>query len=94
MVKMKTSIAYSGKLSQRQLVRLGGLIAFICGRRPYDTILNDLTENGFVSDFDNNLELTDLGRRELTRLVSMAGLKPEQFTDKAYQDEPSASPVH
>ena len=94
MVKMKTSIAYTGKLSQRQLVRLGGLIAFVCGRRPYDTILNDLTENGFVSNYDNNLELTDLGRRELTRLVSMAGLKPEQFTDKAYKDEALASPVH
>ena len=91
---MKTSIAYTGKLSQRQLVRLGGLIAFVCGRRPYDTILNDLTENGFVSNYDNNLELTDLGRRELTRLVSMAGLKPEQFTDKAYQDAALASPVH
>ncbi len=91
---MKTSIAYSGKLSQRQLVRLGGLIAFVCGRRPYDTILSDLTENGFVSDYDNSLELTDLGRRELTRLVSMAGLKPEQFTDKAYQDEALVSPVH
>jgi len=84
---MKTSIAYTGKLSQRQLVRLGGLIAFVCGRRPYDTILNDLTENGFVSYYDNSLELTDLGRRELTRLVSMAGLKPEQFTDKAIKDE-------
>ena len=62
---MKTSIAYTGKLSQRQLVRLGGLIAFVCGRRPYDTILNDLTENGFVAEYDNNLELTDLGRRDL-----------------------------
>ena len=91
---MKTSIAYTGKLSQRQLVRLGGLIAFVCGRRPYDTILNDLTENGFIIDCDNNLELTDLGRRELTRLVSIAGLKPEQFTDKAYKDEPVVSPVH
>ena len=91
---MKTSIAYTGKLSQRQLVRLGGLIAFVCGRRPYDTILNDLTENGFIIDCYSNLELTDLGRRELTRLVSMAGLKPEQFTDKAYQDESLASPVH
>ncbi len=91
---MKTSIAYTGKLSQRQLVRLGGLIAFVCGRRPYDTILDDLTENGFVCYYDNSLELTDLGKRELTRLVSMAGLKPEQFTDKAYQDEALASPVH
>ena len=91
---MKTSIAYTGKLSQRQLVRLGGLIAFVCGRRPYDTILNDLTENGFVSYYDNSLELTDLGRRELTRLVSMAGLKPEQFTDKAIKDEALALQVH
>ena len=91
---MKTSIAYTGKLSQRQLVRLGGLIAFVCGRRPYDTILNDLTENGFVSYYDNSLELTDLGRRELTRLVSMAGLKPEQFTDKAIKDEALVSQVH
>ena len=91
---MKTSIAYTGKLSQRQLVRLGGLIAFVCGRRPYDTILNDLTENGFVSYYDNSLELTDLGRRELTRLVSMAGLKPEQFTDKAVMDEALVSQVH
>lgn len=91
---MKTSIAYTGKLSQRQLVRLGGLIAFVCGRRPYDTILNDLTENGFVSYYDNSLELTDLGRRELTRLVSMAGLKPEQFTDKAIKDEALVSQAY
>ena len=72
---MKTSLGYDGKLSQKQLVRLGGLIAIVCGRTPYDHILKDLRENNFYLD-DN---ITKDGRTELIRLTAMAGLRPEQF---------------
>lgn len=72
---MKTSLGYDGKLSQKQLVRLGGLIAIVCDRLPYDHILNDLRSNGFYDKED----LTTEGRTELIRLTAMAGLRPEQF---------------
>ena len=72
---MRTSLGYDGKLSQKQLVRLGGLIAIVCGRTPYEHILDDLRKNDFYHDG----KLTSGGRTELIRLTAMAGLRPEQF---------------
>lgn len=78
---MKTSIGHDGKLSQGQITRLGGLIAVICNRLPYEPILTDLTELGFIEFGEGEaLTLSESGRFELTRLTAMAGLRPEQFS--------------
>ena len=79
---MQTKLGYEGKLSHKQLVRLGGLIAFVCDRLPYKHILDDLTENGFLVEDGNWFELTGKGRVELTRLTSMAGLRAEHYAEK------------
>ncbi len=79
---MKTSLGNDGKLSHKQLVRLGGLIAFVCDRLPYEHILTDLTDNGFLIENGNWFELTEAGRSELNRLTAMAGLRPEHYAEK------------
>lgn len=79
---MQTKLGNEGKLSHRQLVRLGGLIALVCGRTPYDHILEDLLENECVSLIGGSMEMTDKGRSELTRLTAMAGLRPEHYAEK------------
>lgn len=79
---MKTSLGNDGKLSHKQLVRLGGLIAFVCNRLPYQYILDDLTDNGFLIENGNWFELTAEGRKELNRLTAMAGLRPEHYGQK------------
>ena len=79
---MQTKLGCEGKLSHKQLVRLGGLIAFVCDRLPYDHILDDLTCNGFLVEDGNWFEMTAKGRHELTRLTAMAGLRPEHYGDK------------
>lgn len=76
---MKTKLGHEGKLSHRQLVRLGGLIAFCCDRLPFDYILDDLIDNGFLIENGNWFELTAKGRKELTKLTAMAGLRPEHY---------------
>jgi len=81
---MKTSLGYDGKLSQKQLTRLGGLIAIVCNRTPYEHILNDLSSFGFLDDKNN---LNSNGRIELIRLTAMAGLRPEQFCSNEYMKE-------
>lgn len=78
---MKTSLGFEGKLSRKQLTRLGGLIAFICGRTPYPAILHDLSDNGFIEVEDGCFKLSESGMAELLRLTAMAGLRPEHFTD-------------
>lgn len=77
---MKTYLGYAGKLSQKQITRLGGLIAVVCDRVPYEHILNDLETNNFYSESN----LTPEGRTELIRLTAMAGLRPEQFCSDEY----------
>ena len=78
---MKTSLGHDGKLSQGQITRLGGLIAVICNRVPYEPIMRDLTDLGFI-EFEGGevIGLSDGGRFELNRLTAMAGLRPEQFS--------------
>lgn len=76
---MMTKIAHRGKLSQAQITRLGGLIAFVCGRKPYYKIMKDLYDNGFAIDVNSQPELTDKGKEELNRLTAMAGLRPEHY---------------
>lgn len=79
---MQTKLGHEGKLSHNQLVRLGGLIAFVCNRLPYDHILDDLLGNGFVIENGDWFEITAKGRNELTRLTAMAGLRPEHYGNK------------
>lgn len=79
---MQTKLGETGKLSNRQLTRLGGLIAMVCGRMPYDHILDDLVENGFAEP-DGDRVMTARGAKELVRLSAMAGLRPEQYSSSA-----------
>ena len=78
---MKTVLGSEGKLSRKQITRLGGLIAFTCGRVPYPVILEDLTTNNFLRDIDDGFEITEDGKKELNRLTAMAGLRPEHYAD-------------
>ncbi len=75
---MTKKIQRTGFLSNKQNIRLGGLIAVLGGREPYDTILCDLLENGFVSHSDGVIRLTDKGTREKDRLATLAGLMVEK----------------
>ena len=79
---MRTKITEAGKLTQQQITRLGGLIAFVCGRNPYPKILNDLISNGFVLVFEGEYDLTTEGQEELEKLTAMAGLRLHHYTDK------------
>tara|TARA_R100001510_G_C7638756_1_gene196567 strand:+ start:121 stop:363 length:243 start_codon:yes stop_codon:yes gene_type:complete len=65
-------------LSNVQNVRLGGLIAVLGDRDPYDSILDDLLSDGFVAREGNDLCLTDKGMREKDRLITLAGLMVEK----------------
>lgn len=76
---MKTKLDHEGKLSHRQLVRLGGLIAFVCDRLPYEHILDDLIDNELLVEDGNWFEMTAKGRHELIKLTAMAGLRPEHY---------------
>lgn len=86
---MKTSLGNEGKLSRRQLTRLGGLIALVGGRLPYDHILDELLDFGFIDRSSGAVVITDAGTNELLRLTAMAGLRPEQY---AYESEIEVSP--
>jgi hypothetical protein len=66
------------KLSNKQNVRLGGLIAVLGGREPYESILNALIKNDFVERLNNDLVLTEKGINEKDRLSILAGLMVEK----------------
>ena len=65
-------------LSNVQNVRLGGLIAVLSGREPYDFILGGLISEGFVKEAGGALNVTEKGMREKDRLVTLAGLMVEK----------------
>ena len=60
-------------LSNTQNVRLGGLIAVLSGREPYEFILSGLLADGFVVRAEGALNLTEMGMREKDRLAPLAG---------------------
>ena len=64
-------------LSNVQNVRLGGLIAVLSGRDPYDFILDGLLDDGSVQRKGNKLEITDKGMQK-DRLITLAGLMFEK----------------
>ena len=65
-------------LSNVQNVRLGGLIAVLSGREPYEYILSGLLADGFVKRTEGGLNLTERGMREKDRLATLAGLMVEK----------------
>lgn len=65
------------RLSNKQNVRFGGLIAVLGGREPYSTILNDLVNNGLVEKSGDSWVLTQKGVNEKDRLSILAGLMVE-----------------
>ena len=65
-------------LSNKQNIRLGGLIAVLGGREPYDWILGGLVQEGFVERVEGALRLTKRGVKEKDRLATLAGLMVEK----------------
>ena len=61
-------------LSNKQNIRLGGLIAVLCDREPYPNILKDLEEGGFITYSEGKISLTEGGNREIDRLCTLSGL--------------------
>lgn len=66
------------KLSNRQNIRLGGLIAVMGGREPYEQILDSLMSDGLVVRVNGQLELSAKGVNEKDRLSILAGLMVER----------------
>lgn len=66
------------KLSNRQNIRLGGLIAVMCGREPYAPILDSLMKDGFIEWNGDVLGLSEKGVNEKDRLCILAGLMVER----------------
>lgn len=66
------------KLSNKQNMRLGALIAILGGREPYPNLLDDLIDNAFVRKQGDNWELTEKGVNEKDRLAILAGLMVEK----------------
>ena len=69
-----------GKITKSKVTRLGGLIAFVCGRLPYDHILNDLLRNELLEPDGDWFALTDKGYQEMVKLTNMAGLRLDDFS--------------
>jgi hypothetical protein len=69
-----------GKITKSKVTRLGGLIAFVCGRLPYDHILNDLLRNELLEPDGDWFALTDKGYQEMVKLTNMAGLHLDDFS--------------
>lgn len=66
------------KLSNKQNMRLGALIAVLGGREPYPNLLKDLITNDFVEKQGDNWILTEKGINEKDRLSILAGLMVEK----------------
>ena len=86
---MSKKVHKTSFLSNKQNIRLGGLIAVLGEREPYDWILADLLENGFVEVLNDTIVLTVLGVREKDRLATLAGLMVEK--DRALPLPPKSS---
>ena len=82
------------KLSNKQNVRFGGLIAVLSGREPYEYILKDLTDHGFVEKNHNGVWLTSKGMNEKDRLATLAGLMVEKDRAYALKKRPTFCKVH
>lgn len=62
------------KLSKVQNQRMGGLVAILCGRKPYDWLWDKLISDGFCRESNDGVFLTDAGYSELERLMTLCGL--------------------
>ena len=67
-------------LSKTQATRYGALIAVMCGRKPYQYILDRLIESEFIIIHENSnsqeVIITEKGSNEFDRLTRLAGLPP------------------
>ena len=73
-------------LSKTQSIRYGGLVAVMCGRKPYDWLLNKLKEDNFIiihmQSNSDQIILTEKGENEFNRLTRLAGLPSWQDIEK------------
>lgn len=82
------------KLSNTQNTRLGGLIAVLSGREPYEHILSTLLGSGFVKATDGAYTLTESGMKEKDRLATLAGLMVEKdYAAPLPRKTPESKPV-
>ena len=65
------------KLSNRQASTLGGLLAVMSGKEPFDELIDDLTSRKFIEKSEHGFALTELGIKEKNRLITIAGLMME-----------------
>jgi hypothetical protein len=67
-------------LSKTQANRYGGLIAVMCGRKPYQWLLDKLQEDEFIiihsQSNSEEIIITEKGSNEFDRLTRLAGLPP------------------
>ena len=72
-------------LSKTQATRYGALIAVMCGRKPYQYILDRLIESEFIIIHENSnsqeVIITEKGSKELARLTRLSGLPPLKDLD-------------
>jgi hypothetical protein len=68
------------KLSNNQTIRLGGLIAVSCNRRPHEWLLGALERDEFADA--EPLRLTDKGINELARLLKLLGISVGYLNDE------------
>ena len=68
------------KLSNNQTIRLGGLIAVSCNRRPHEWLLGALERDEFADA--EPLRLTDKGVNELARLLKLLGISVGYLNDE------------
>ena len=73
-------------LSKTQSTRYGGLIAIMCGRRPYQWLLDRLVEGDFIiideKSNSGDIIMTEKGEREFERLTKLAGLPTFEQIEK------------
>tara|TARA_B100000424_G_C22688944_1_gene376693 strand:+ start:271 stop:525 length:255 start_codon:yes stop_codon:yes gene_type:complete len=68
------------KLSNNQTIRLGGLIAVSCNRRPHEWLLGALERDEFADA--EPLRLTEKGINELARLLKLLGVHVGYLNDE------------
>ena len=67
-------------LSKTQATRYGALISVMCGRTPFQYLLDKLMDDGFViinrQSNSGEVIITEKGNNEFDRLTRLAGLPP------------------
>ena len=73
-------------LSKTQATRYGSLVAVMCGRKPYNVLLDRLKDSEFIIIHENSnseeVIITEKGQNEFERLTRLAGLPSWQDIEK------------